>query len=56
LHAPGWAHYKCPRSFEFVDSLPNDWNWQISQKDIRQKYWHGQSTLRPESTAAKKSS
>jgi fatty-acyl-CoA synthase len=50
------AHYKCPRSFEFVDSLPKTGTGKILKKDIRQKYWHGQSTLRPESTAAKKSS
>jgi fatty-acyl-CoA synthase len=49
------AHYKCPRSFEFVDSLPKTGTGKILKKDIRKKYWHGQSTLRPESAAAKKS-
>jgi fatty-acyl-CoA synthase len=50
------AHYKCPRSFEFVDSLPKTGTGKILKKDIRKKYWHGQDTLRPESAAAKKSS
>jgi fatty-acyl-CoA synthase len=50
------AHYKCPRSFEFVDSLPKTGTGKILKKDIRKKYWHGQSTLRPESSAVKKGS
>ena len=49
------AHYKCPRSFEFVDSLPKTGTGKILKKDIRKKYWTGQSTPRPESAAAKKS-
>ena len=50
------AHYKCPRSFEFVDSLPKTGTGKILKKDIRKKYWHGQDTLRSESVAAKKNS
>jgi alkylation response protein AidB-like acyl-CoA dehydrogenase len=46
------AHYKCPRSFEFVDSLPKTGTGKILKKDIRKKYWHGQSTLRVQLTAA----
>jgi len=49
------AHYKCPRSFEFVDSLPKTGTGKILKKDIRKKYWYGQDTLRPEPAAAKKS-
>jgi fatty-acyl-CoA synthase len=41
------AHYKCPRSFEFVDSLPKTGTGKILKKDIRKKYWQGQDTMRP---------
>ena len=40
------AHYKCPRSFEFVDSLPKTGTGKILKKDIRKKYWQGQETMR----------
>src|SRR5277367_2582967 len=40
------AHYKCPRSFEFVDSLPKTGTGKILKKDIRKKYWQGQDTMR----------
>jgi fatty-acyl-CoA synthase len=41
------SHYKCPRSFEFVDSLPKTATGKILKKDLRKKYWHGQDTMRP---------
>ena len=40
------AHYKCPRSFEFLDSLPKTGTGKILKKDIRKKYWQGQDTMR----------
>jgi len=40
------AHYKCPRSFEFLDSLPKTGTGKILKKDIRKKYWKGQDTMR----------
>jgi fatty-acyl-CoA synthase len=48
------SHYKCPRSFEFVESLPKTGTGKILKKDLRKKYWHGQDTLRPEGVALKK--
>lgn len=42
------SHYKCPRSFEFVDSLPKTGTGKILKKDLRKKYWHGQDTIRPD--------
>src|SRR5271163_3081588 len=48
------SHYKCPRSVEFVDSLPKTGTGKILKKDLRKKYWHGQDTLRPESVVSKK--
>jgi fatty-acyl-CoA synthase len=46
------AHYKCPRSFEFVDSLPKTGTGKILKKDIRKKYWQGQDTMRQGLTTA----
>jgi fatty-acyl-CoA synthase len=40
------AHYKCPRSFEFVPSLPKTGTGKILKKELRKKYWHGAETLR----------
>jgi fatty-acyl-CoA synthase len=48
------SHYKCPRSFEFVESLPKTGTGKILKKDLRKKYWHGQDTLRPGGVASKK--
>ena len=45
------AHYKCPRSFEFLDSLPKTGTGKVLKKDLRKKYWQGQETLRPEFAA-----
>jgi fatty-acyl-CoA synthase len=42
------SHYKCPRSVEFVDSLPKTGTGKILKKELRKKYWHNQDTLRPE--------
>jgi fatty-acyl-CoA synthase len=42
------AHYKCPRSVEFLDSLPKTGTGKILKKDLRKKYWAGQETIRPE--------
>jgi fatty-acyl-CoA synthase len=47
------AHYKCPRSVEFFDSLPKTGTGKILKKDLRKKYWQGQDTIRPEFTARK---
>jgi fatty-acyl-CoA synthase len=42
------SHYKCPRSVEFVDSLPKTGTGKILKKDLRKKYWQGKDTLRPD--------
>ena len=41
------SHYKCPRSFEFVASLPKTGTGKILKKDLRKKYWQGRDTIRP---------
>jgi acyl-CoA synthetase (AMP-forming)/AMP-acid ligase II len=48
------AHYKCPRSFEFVVSLPKTGTGKILKKDLRKKYWHGRDTMRPDFAVPKR--
>jgi fatty-acyl-CoA synthase len=50
------AHYKCPRSFEFVASLPKTATGKILKKDLRKKYWQGADTIRPDFVARKSGS
>jgi fatty-acyl-CoA synthase len=47
------AHYKCPRSFEFVESLPKTGTGKVLKKDLRSKYWRGKETIRPDFVAPK---
>lgn len=42
------AHYKCPRSVEFLESLPKTGTGKILKKELRKKYWSGTETIRPE--------
>jgi acyl-CoA synthetase (AMP-forming)/AMP-acid ligase II len=42
------AHYKCPRSVEFLEALPKTGTGKILKRDLRKKYWAGQGTIRPE--------
>lgn len=48
------AHYKCPRSIEFVDSLPKTGTGKVLKKEIRKKYWQGRDTIRPDLNATKR--
>ena len=32
------AHYKCPRSIEFVEALPKTGTGKILKRDLRKKY------------------
>ena len=41
------AHYKCPRSVEFLTSLPKTGTGKILKRELREKYWR-QPTIRPE--------
>lgn len=45
------AHYKCPRSVEFLDVLPKTGTGKILKKDLRKKYWQGRETIRPDFAA-----
>jgi fatty-acyl-CoA synthase len=42
------AHYECPHSVEFCDSLPKTGTGKILKRDLRKKYWQGRETIRPE--------
>jgi fatty-acyl-CoA synthase len=42
------AHYKCPRSVEFFETLPKTGTGKILKKDLRKKYWSGSESIRPE--------
>jgi fatty-acyl-CoA synthase len=48
------SHYKCPRSFEFVASLPKTGTGKILKKDLRKKYWQGRDTIRPDFAARRR--
>src|ERR1035438_5524812 len=47
------AHFKCPRSIEFVDALPKTATGKILKKNLRKKYWAGQTNVSPEFTPRK---
>jgi len=38
------AHYKCPRSVDFVDVLPREPSGKIRKRELREPYWEGRST------------
>ena len=35
------AHYKCPKSIDFLNDLPKTGSGKIFKKSIREKYWEG---------------
>ncbi len=35
------AHYKCPKSVEFLEALPRNPTGKILKRDLRQPYWEG---------------
>ena len=45
------AHYKCPRSVEFVDSLPRSGTGKVLKRELRKRLWHGSEAMRPEFAA-----
>jgi acyl-CoA synthetase (AMP-forming)/AMP-acid ligase II len=48
------AHYKCPRSIEFLDTLVKTGTGKILKRDLRKKYWQGRDTIRPEYAQTRK--
>jgi fatty-acyl-CoA synthase len=47
------AHYKCPRSIEFMDALPKTGTGKILKKELRRKYWSDTESIRPEMATEK---
>ena len=47
------AHYKCPRSIEFVPSLPKTGTGKVLKRDLRRQYWQGEELIHPSFTAPK---
>ncbi len=41
------AHFKCPRSVEFFESLPKTGTGKILKRELRQKYWTAQKNAVP---------
>ena len=37
------AHYKCPRTIDFVDSLPREDSGKIFRRKVRDRYWEGRT-------------
>jgi long-chain acyl-CoA synthetase len=35
------AHYKSPRSVDFVDQMPRDPNGKVRKRELREPYWAG---------------
>ena len=48
------THYKCPRSVEFLDTLPRTGTGKVLKKELRKKYWSGTESIRPEMATTKK--
>ncbi len=49
------AHYKCPRSIEFLDSpLPRTGTGKVLKRELRKKYWQGGDAMRPEPVGAQR--
>lgn len=42
------THYKCPRSVEFLETLPRTGTGKVLKKELRKKYWSGTESIRPE--------
>jgi fatty-acyl-CoA synthase len=38
------SHYKCPRSVEFLDSLPKTGTGKILKRQLKKKYWTAQKS------------
>lgn len=41
----GIAHYKCPRSIDFVDELPRTEAGKMAKRKLRDRYWGGTARL-----------
>jgi long-chain acyl-CoA synthetase len=37
------AHYKCPRTVDFIESMPRDENGKVRKRELRDRYWAGRA-------------
>jgi long-chain acyl-CoA synthetase len=37
------AHYKCPKTVDFIEALPRDENGKIRKRELRERYWAGRA-------------
>ncbi|MFP6596928.1 MAG: fatty acid--CoA ligase, partial [Candidatus Hydrogenedentota bacterium] len=35
------AHFKCPKSVEFIDELPRNASGKVLKRQLREKHWEG---------------
>jgi fatty-acyl-CoA synthase len=42
------SHFKCPRSIDFLESLPKTATGKVLKKGLRKKYWSEKSHTQPE--------
>jgi len=42
------AHYKCPASIQFLETLPRTGTGKVLKRDLRKALWQGGETLRPD--------
>jgi acyl-coenzyme A synthetase/AMP-(fatty) acid ligase len=40
----GIAHYKCPRTIDFVAELPRTETGKMQKRKLRERYWAGHDT------------
>jgi acyl-coenzyme A synthetase/AMP-(fatty) acid ligase len=40
----GIAHYKCPRSIDFVSELPRTETGKMAKRKLRARYWEGRES------------
>ena len=48
------AHYKCPRSVEFLDTLPRTGTGKVLKRELRKKYWQGRDVRQPQSVGVQR--
>ena len=46
------AHFKCPRSVDFLDTLPRTGTGKVLKRELRKKYWPDPHSIRPEAAEA----
>ena len=48
------AHYKCPRTVEFLEALPRTGTGKVLKRELRKKYWQEREAVRAEPAGAQR--